>query len=178
MWTSAGSSGWQVPTGWAGGGGPKASCVARLDSGGSEVPHCHSPENMSCETWERHPGEATSRSRRLRSRRVEQSWGLLTVLSGRSRALRTSPPWSTHTGSRSLPDSAAGVRSASAVDDSPWGKSRKPGHSAACESFISVSFLFPPTPTGAKRLRCIRIQSIRDSEYQNKLSCWRRKPVA
>lgn len=49
-----------------------------------------------------------------------------------------------------------GVRSASAVDDSPWGKSRKPEHSAACERLLFLSpFSFPP--------RSIRIQSIRGS---------------
>lgn len=57
-----------------------------------------------------------------------------------------------------------GVRSASAVDGSPWGKSRKPEHSAACERFLFLSpFSFPSTLPGAKRLRCIRIQPIRDS---------------
>lgn len=50
------------------------------------------------------------------------------------------------------------------MDDSPCGKSRKPEHSAACESVLFLSpFSFPPTLPGAKRLRYIRIQSIRDS---------------
>lgn len=89
MWTlSAGCSGWQVPTGWAAGGRPKASCIARLDSGGSEgslivtllrtclVKHGRAIlKKLHPEVGDWGP-----------DKEWEQSWGLLPVLSGCTRA--------------------------------------------------------------------------------------------
>ena len=140
--------------GWAARGGPKAPHVTRLDSGGSEVPHCGSPENTSCETWERYPGEGTARSRGLRSR-----WVRTELRTSGSASRMRSSPWDVSPTSSPHREQdqtlQLGVRSAPAV----W--MTHPGEGAGGlntvlpvrERFISVSFLFPPKPPGSWEIK-------------------------
>ena len=80
------------------------------------------------------------------------SWGLLTVLSGCAWALGTSPPWSTHTGSRTRLCSWGEVCFCCGWL-TLWKEQEAWTQCCLWECFISVSFLFPPNPPWSQEIK-------------------------